>query len=233
MTLHQFIHISLVSAFLLISTVKAQAANPVCYVCGGDPTATIGNPEVLIDIPPEYNAPAPQATCQQIYQAGLDNLISAEACDGIELLVDAQIMCGCSNVVASNPGLAPTPTALAAPASVPTELPVPIEVAPSAVDPAETEPPADVSMPNETVPVLPTPLETNPPVTTMPNPVNGETDAPADCKGKGKGKEVSIVSSKGKGGMMMGKKCKRTKEPKTPKAGKGMEGKGKGERLRL
>jgi hypothetical protein len=232
--LHPCINISLAAALLLSSKAIAQTTgtNPVCYVCGGDPTATVNNPDVLIDIPPEFNSEVPQATCQQIYQAGLDNLITVEQCDAILLLVDAQRLCGCSNIVGPAPNS--TPTSIPAPAPVPVPVtvgaPVPTEMTPQAVAPTETDPPVDV----------PTNVETDPPGTLMPNPVNVGVESPTECEGKGKGgkgKGENSGSSKGKGGMKMGKKCKKPKEPKTPKAGKGMDvagmGKGKGESRRI
>ena len=228
MTIQRCINISLVAVFLLKSTIDAQSTNPICYVCGGDPAAIVQNPDVLIDIPPELNSAVPQASCQQIYQAGLDELITVEQCDAILSMVEAQTLCGCSNIVAPipTPASIPTPSPGTATVPVPVNVPAPVAITPQVVVP--TDPPVEI----------PTNLETDPPGTLMPNPVDAGVTSPTECEGKGKGgkgKGESSSSGKGKDGMMMGKKCKKPKVPKTPKAGKGMDGKGKGkgESLRI
>ena len=217
--MNQCINISLAAALLFTSAVEGQITNPVCYVCGGDSTATVSNSDVLIDIPPELNSAVPQASCLQIYQAGLDRLITVEQCDAILRMVDTQIICGCTNIVG------PAPTSI--PASLPVPAPIPIEKSPQAIAPTETEPPVEI----------PTNIETDTPGTAMPNPLDEGIEAPTKCKGKGKGgngKGENSSRGKGKKGKM-GKKCKKPKEPSTPKTGKEMNGKvkGKGKGLRI
>jgi hypothetical protein len=236
-------YIGLATTFLLASPVSAQ--NPICYVCSGDPDATISNPDALIDVPPEFNLPVTQASCFQVFQAGLSNLIPAEACDLIVEDVDAQIFCGCSNIV--NPVAAP----VAAPKPIPVDTPSPITVPVATPTPiaVPNDTPTPVALPGVTPvpletepPELPTPVATLPPGTAKPSIDDGGVEAPTECNGKGKGgmmgmdsgkgkgmgmgkgNDDSSASGKGKGGMMMGKKCKKVpKEPKTPKVGKGME----------
>jgi hypothetical protein len=186
-------------------------STPICYVCGGDPNATVTNPDLLVDIPPELNAEAAQASCLQIYQAGLNQLITREQCDAILLNVDAQAFCGCSNIVDFAPNSTPTTKA------VPVPVPVAVD-APQLVAPTETNPPVEIP---------PSSAETDLPGTTMPHSVDVGIESSTKCKRKGKGtmrEGESICTGNKKGGMKMEKKYKKPKEPKTPKVRTGDKG---------
>jgi hypothetical protein len=264
MRLCQTLLLGFVTIFAHGTVVFAQApapspsSNPVCYVCGGDATATISNPDVLVDIPPEFGAPVDQATCEQIYQAGLIGLIPADACAIIIADIGAQTLCGCSNIQPPTNA----PVALPSPVAEPTPVAAPVIPSPTPGTPVAPTPTAPVA------PVVPTsvtpspvavPPVVAPPIDTTPVPAPSDTKPPSECEegkgkggmgmGKGKGSESGSGkgdsgkgkgdSGKGKGdsgkgkngGMMMGK-TKSCKEPKTPKAGgsakKEKEGKGIG-----
>jgi hypothetical protein len=89
----------------------SPSSNPICYICGGDPNATITNPTVLITIPPEFGSPMDQLTCDQIEQAGLSGFIPVDACTIFENDVASQALCGCSNLSTTGaPVVAPVST---------------------------------------------------------------------------------------------------------------------------
>jgi hypothetical protein len=71
----------------------------ICFVCAGDPNAMISNPDYILNIPPQYDANQPQASCAQLYTAGLAGEMTLEQCDVVLTSVNEQQLCGCSNAM--------------------------------------------------------------------------------------------------------------------------------------
>lgn len=199
---------------VLVSTVTAQApvAAPVfppiqsgfppCYVCGGDATATIGNPDVIIDVPPGFNSPVSQASCSLIAQAGVAGFLPPDACAFAIGNGDAQLACGCSNYVA--PVAAPVPIPVAAPVDIPVAAPAPTPAA-TPIAPPPVAPTAAAA------PTAPAPVA---PPTTVAVPAAPAPPTAAAAPSSGKGGMMGMMGSKGSKG------SKSTKEPKAPKKAK-------------
>lgn len=93
--------------------IPVAAQNDPCYICGGNPEASIANPDAVISLPPD--SPLPTATCSQIEAAGLAGIVTSEQCAQIQDTTGET--CGCSNHVQAltggRPGedaIEPTPT---------------------------------------------------------------------------------------------------------------------------
>jgi hypothetical protein len=113
----------------IVSVVNAQ--NPICYLCNGDPDAIFLFPDVVITVPDgSSTGGVTSATCAQIFNAGIAQLITAEQCAQAQAsnAPNLQTTCGCSNIegiTAAPGGSVPTvPTPVALPAPPPVALPV-------------------------------------------------------------------------------------------------------------
>jgi hypothetical protein len=129
----------------------AQAPNnPPCYVCAGNPDATLDNPTMEVDVS-EFNLPIPitRVTCQQIFDAGLQGLIPPTECLIAEGSTDLQQQCGC-NFGEEVTTLAPT--------TVPPTTVQPTTVQPTIVA-SLTEPPTLQMISTESTMTLPPTLD--------------------------------------------------------------------------
>jgi hypothetical protein len=109
---------AVILAWLVLLFPSLNAQNEFCYICGGDPTATIAYPSARIY---EIAGFQGNGTCQQLFQAGVTALITGETCALILSDPSYQATCGCSNLNGSPtapfaPALSP---AISAPAYAP------------------------------------------------------------------------------------------------------------------
>jgi hypothetical protein len=134
---------SFLSALAYLIVDVAAQGYPPCYVCGA-PGCTLDNPNGVIQIPPEIDAPIDSATCQQINDAGLAGLIPPNLC-GLTDNAEARELCGCNcpNAVAPTPAPAP----VSAPVPVPAVTPAPVPVTAPAPVPGVTPAPVSASTP--------------------------------------------------------------------------------------
>jgi hypothetical protein len=85
------------TAFLLAASVAAAvAANDPCYICGSK-TAILTSPNAIVPIPAQVMAPVAQISCQDLDTAGLEGLITADACDLAHASQELQDLCGCQD----------------------------------------------------------------------------------------------------------------------------------------
>jgi hypothetical protein len=106
----------IVAWLVLLPSLHAQ--NDFCYICNGDPTATIANPNARIT---EIAGVAGNATCQQLFQAGVTALINGPDCALLFSDPSYQVTCGCSNLngAPSAPFAPMVPPEVSAPAYAP------------------------------------------------------------------------------------------------------------------
>jgi hypothetical protein len=116
--------ISFLSALVYLSVDVAAQGYPPCYACGA-PDCTLDNPNGVIQIPPEIDAPIDSATCQQINDAGLAGLIPPELCSLTDNAAARELCgCNCPNAVAPTPPPAPVTAPVPVPAVTPAPVPV-------------------------------------------------------------------------------------------------------------
>lgn len=163
----QYLAIILIPYFLCEHVVKPEELQVICYICGGDPTATVTLPEALVTLA-ALGFPDDSIACGELNDLGQQSLLFESECAA--LIADPTIYptCGCSAA-----GTVPSSTAapIAAPVATPvvaptTPAPVVAPVTPAPVVAPVT--PAPIIAPVTPAPVLspltPTGLMTPAPV---------------------------------------------------------------------
>jgi hypothetical protein len=81
--------------------VSAQFTNPPCYLCLGDPKATMSKPTTTLVIPPEFDPRVSEVSCQQVFQYAEMGALTEDLCMQVSSLDLVAATCGCSNFEAT------------------------------------------------------------------------------------------------------------------------------------
>jgi hypothetical protein len=173
----------LAAALLFVTATKVFAqGNPPCNVCGSD-AAYMTDLTAVVVFPPELadRVPVPQATCDQIFQAGQFGLLAPEDCSLVQSTTEIkdalEDICGCTD---PNAAAAPEPTDAGVPVKAPTETPVKApsrEPSPKPFPAPSRDPtlaPVEAIVP---APVTPPPVSLEPTPAPSPGP---STESPVD-----------------------------------------------------
>jgi hypothetical protein len=128
----------------------------VCFICGGDATATISIPDGIVSLA-AIGEPDQTLRCDELYQSGLEGLLFRAECDALIADTTIPVTCGCSVTAPATP-VTPAPVAATPAPFLATPAPVLTTAAPVVTTPAPViTTPAPAVAPVTQAPILPTP----------------------------------------------------------------------------